>query len=125
MTILSSEQIAELKQKLSEKGDKVVREELANGIYGEGKKKIVENWLEEFEKEKLEARFQQELKQREQIFHEKMQKEEKRFQAQLAVSLSQAESAKSASKAAMISAIVAIIGAIISIAAFRYSLLKN
>jgi hypothetical protein len=54
-----------------------------------------------------------------------MQKEEKRFQAQLAVSLSQAESAKSASKAAMISAIVAIIGAVISIAPFIYSLLKT
>lgn len=125
MTILSSEQIAALKQKLSEKGDKTVREELANGNYGEPRKKIVENWLEEFEREKLEARFQQELKQRDQIFREQMQTEETRFKAQLAVSLSQAESAKSASKAAMISAVVAIIAAILSVAPFIYSFLKK
>lgn len=124
MTILSAAQINELKQKLAEKGEKAVREELANGIYGEARKKIVENWLEEFEREKLETRFQQELQQRDQIFHEKMQKEEARFQAQLTVSMSQAESAKTASKAAMISAIVAVIGAIISIAPFVYSFLK-
>lgn len=54
-----------------------------------------------------------------------MQKEEKRFQAQLVVSLSQAESARSASKAAMISAIVAIIGTVISIAPLIYSLQKT
>lgn len=125
MTILTPQQIAEFKQKLATKGEKVVREELANHIYGETNKRIVENWLEEIEKEQIESRFQQELERRDKIFQEQMQREEVRFQAQLNVSISQAESTKSSARWAMISAVIAIVGALISIAPFLYSFLKN
>lgn len=81
MSVLSPQEIAELNHKLIEKGDKVVREEpLANGVYGtEVRKRIVEQWLEECEREQLETRFQHELQHRDQMFQERMQTEETRF----------------------------------------------
>ena len=120
MRIFTPEQIWEFKEKLNQKGEKTVREELANHIYGESNQRIVESWLEEKENERQENRFQQEFKAREKMFQDQMQKEEERFQKQLEVSKSQADSAKLSARAANISAIIAVIGGVISIASVLY-----
>lgn len=105
--MFTSEQEKEnFRKGLEEKGEIQVRENLALGIYGnEERKSYAELWLAQVERNNQNTERQQ----------EKL-KEDERFQAQLLISKSQAESAKLSARTAMIAAGIAVISTIISLA---------